>query len=194
MKGTLEEFVDTENLRATVEHYAMLLERLQRKRGDDYDQKVFSLSLAEILDSVNNDVVDGEFQKLRFDLYKSVLHQLKIPGLVSGFAGFDLVMQYDRFNEMFILVDRWSDLDDELIAMLYAKCSAYIGRNPADRCAVVELFGDSGVNEGWTGGDAEVDSKLSLISRDRLFCRVAGRDISQLLDDFIASCVQTGKR
>jgi hypothetical protein len=186
MSGMLGEFIDLDLLKSMVRQYEIRFERLKKKKESEISERALSWDFADIFDDRNNETVEGELQKLRFEFMKSFLQNIKSEGLVSGFCGFDLVMQYDSHNEMFILVDKWSDLDDELIAILYDKCRSYLERNPSDRCTVVELFGEQGIIEGWTGGDPEIDKSMSWISRDRLFCRIAGTDLTVQLMDFLS--------
>jgi hypothetical protein len=185
MKGTLDEFIDLELFRNMIRQYEYLFEKLKKKYASEPDDSIVTLNFADLFDDSNNNLVEGEFQKLRFDFIKTFLQNLKTPGLVPGFSGFDLVMQYDNCNEMFILVDKWADLDSELIAILYDKCRCYLERNPSDKCTVVELFGEQGIIEGWTGGIPEIDKALSWISRDRLFSRIVGADLTPEILEFI---------
>ncbi len=177
MTVNFNELVDEHLFKTLVSEGAEYLGKLQKVKSSDYDARVYELKLSDLFIHENSPIVEGVFQQLRFNIFKHFLGMMKVKNLVPGFSGFDLVMQYEEHNELFVLVDKWEDLDDELIAILYHKCQAYLDRNPQDRCTAVEIFGPQNLSRGWTGGDPETDTKLSWISRDNLFKKLVGEDI-----------------
>lgn len=177
MTVNFRELVDEHLFTTLISEGEEYLSKLQREKDPDYDSRVYTFRLSDLFLEENNQVVEGVFQQLRFNIFKHFLSLLKVKTLVPGFSGFDLVLQYEDHNELFVLVDKWDDLDDELIAILYHKCQAYLERNPQDRCTAAEIFGPQNISRGWTGGDPETDSKLSWISRDNLFRKILGNDI-----------------
>lgn len=186
MAKNINDLVDEHLFATLMDEGSVYLSKLQQNKNADYDEKIYNFKLVDFFLDENESLIDGEFQQLRFKIFKHFLCMLKVNNLVPGFSGFDLVYQHDDHNELFILVDKWKDLDDELIAILYHKCQAYLERNPQDKCTIVEMFGQQGISQGWSGGDPEVDSKLSWISRDELFKKIVGEDISAVFIEAIS--------
>ncbi len=186
MQGLLTDFLDLDDLKQVIIQAKIKFKKLKNNPKDYYDERLYQLSFEELFLDSNNSIVDGEFQQLRYDVMKRMFLLLDVPGLVAGFSGFDLVKKYDLHNDMFILVDKWSDLDDELIAIMYLKCQSYLAHNPQDNCTVVELFGEQGIVDDWRDEEGKVDQRLSLISRDRMFNKLMGKDITEDLLEFFS--------
>ena len=123
-----------------------------------------------------------ELQQLRFQFMRDLIRHLDLPGLAPGLSGFDLALERDGSREMFVLVDQIADLDPELADYLRSRIRTHLFRHPGDRCFVGELFGSREREEDWSGGESDLQGRILLLSRDRLFCRIAGRDLSPDLE------------
>lgn len=117
-------------------------------------------------------------QRERFAFVRAVLGLLNIDGWGRGVSGFDFALHRNGSKILFMLVDSFADLDDELTAMIWAKGANAIKNGGASSCAVIEVSAETSIDSGWEGGEAGVDENLKWLSLDVFFSTYLGEDLS----------------
>lgn len=179
----LYQYIDKDFFLSLVDEYKNKHQELIKETIDfgEYSPKLYELKFYQLFEVENNDIVDGEFQYLRFNFIKKVLSNIKNVELKIGLAGFDLSYSRDSINHMIILIDKRKDLDEEFIAMIYQKFSYYLKSHPTDFCSVAELFtSENGIYQ-WKNEKDELENNMNWMSLDQLLVELCGTNILPMI-------------